>query len=691
MQNLLDPSFASSRGFIRLTSRLYYDKFKGKVYLLQEASQKIQDSIDTLQAYQKTDDGDVCCPLPLSLQDLCLMVVISDLDLYEVSRLASLPCSLRRRLLSVAPAIDLCRLERTDVASGVDVDAIWNSRREDTKTEADQSREKKSFSSMIVCSVKSLKEQHQDLVREFVLLRGSIEERIPIGKEFLTDMVSNILTAKSLKIEDLDKFANKLISIRGEVLLSNLLSGSMHQPCSNTQCSHNVWKKQAVGLLVNVKSIKQPLSLVRGRQISKVSHLELTPYRLLDILLLQDPLILLRSLAKECHLKPSNAIIHIDMISKSFLKDLCAERLVLDSGFSLPTDSVSCTAILNSLLENLIILLLKCDHYSYVGVMNGIIKGATVKGDESCLKHLLCIMPDIYLDAVETFVSLFLLKKFQKLTLEVRRAYPLMLIKLLQGFMSALSADMHKLVIHSKSGLVFPSSLPIEQLAAFGSANALPTSVAQHKILEFSSNEEFTKVLYLLLQLPSIRLKELKLLNIKEYYQYIHLCAVHPDLEMTKLVIDLGDQFTLKQPDTSSALPTIQEDFESLFKKHELQKVAISGIWGEYMEIKEGLLQGLQSRACLPPLKKLVLDLELADCYKMREFQLLCDAIFSLPQLDDLKLVLGKGFVDIIAQERYEKMLFKSWNQKASNIQLKSVCLNTLYGIFNTYEKLRRT
>ena len=65
--------------------------------------------------------------LPLSLQDLCLLKVINDLDSYPVELLSSLPHWVRYRLLNNLPVLDLCRLEHTRVARGVNAEEIWGS------------------------------------------------------------------------------------------------------------------------------------------------------------------------------------------------------------------------------------------------------------------------------------------------------------------------------------------------------------------------------------------------------------------------------------------------------------------------------------------------------------------------------------------------------------------------------------
>jgi len=254
----------------------------------------------------------------------------------------------------------------------------------------------------------------------------------------------------------------------------------------------------------------------------------------------------------------------------------------------------------NNILGKVIILRLQCDDYNNIGARIGMTKAATVDGADSQLKHLFCTMPNIYMDTIQPLSTLFSLQNFQQLTLEVDEVYPLMLNKLLQGFMRALCPHTHKLMILAKKDMLLPKSLKMNQLAALDTGGVpSPSCSAEHKILEFSSKKEFTSALYLLLQLPTVRLREIALVNLSEYYQYLHLCAVHPDLQTTKLVIDIGTLNSLQ------FLATIQADLVSLFKLASLQKILISGNWGRHMEVKVGLVQGLLGRSSLPPLRKL--------------------------------------------------------------------------------------
>ena len=63
--------------------------------------------------------------IPLSLEDSCLAWLVSDLEHYPPELLALLPLRLRYRLLANVPVLDLCQLEHTSVAEGIDLESIW--------------------------------------------------------------------------------------------------------------------------------------------------------------------------------------------------------------------------------------------------------------------------------------------------------------------------------------------------------------------------------------------------------------------------------------------------------------------------------------------------------------------------------------------------------------------------------------
>ena len=371
-----------------------------------------------------------------------------------------------------------------------------------------------------------------------------------------------------------------------------------------------------------------------------------------------DPWKLLSSLAKNCNIQLSSAFVDIDFIYKLLL----CESLSFDSSSNFPSGELSRTSTLDRILSKVIILKLQCNDYSNFSVMTGLVEAAI---GYSQLKYLSCSMSNLYLDVVQPFWTLFSLQNFHQLTLELDKLSPLMLCKLLHGFMTAKCSHVQKLMIVVKHDLVIPTSLQPNQLGLLykGEHLPLPSSSAQYKVLQFSPQTRFTHGLNLLLQFPTIRLKEMTLVDLN----CLHLCTLHPDLHTTKLVIDT--------PHLESS--TIGADLISLFGMTSLQKISISGCWGHHDEVKRAIVQGLRSRTRSLPLKKIALKLERNDNYKMIEFQTLCEALFSLPKLENLKLILGKGFADIIRQPRYETIVYNSWVKRSLRVQLKSICLQT--------------
>ena len=63
---------------------------------------------------------------PLSLEKQCLVYIITNLDNIPPEYLALLPTRLRCQLLVNLPAVDICRLEKTEVVRGIDMcDDVW--------------------------------------------------------------------------------------------------------------------------------------------------------------------------------------------------------------------------------------------------------------------------------------------------------------------------------------------------------------------------------------------------------------------------------------------------------------------------------------------------------------------------------------------------------------------------------------
>ena len=638
---------------------------------------------------------EVKCSLPLPLQDLSLLVLISDLDSYPVELLASLPRWIRYLLLDNLPAIDLCRLDNTPIARDIDVDELWDLRwralNSEDKIEDDLARrtQPETFQSLFQLSVQVGPQSRsrgsspgpashlhellplagppfKELELAFEYLRQEPGSELPASREnYLLKIASDIVSQSSNFQSDIKTGACKLISIHGD----NLLPGLKGHRTTFLDYNHSVWKTQATALKVQVVHVSIPISICAGGRLMQASASDnqeiLTAHRLTSICEKSDTLELLSILTNECRLQPLSINLHVDKISEPILHNLYTGKLSQDNRLSLPSHSMTCISVMNHFLRRGVILRLQCDKYANIGVMISIVEAATTEGNDCKLKHLFCTIPDLYNDVVQPFSDLFLLPNFHQLNLDLDDIYLLTLSKLIQGFMTAPCSHTQHLTIHIKKNLPLLTNFETRQLAALDMGGAtIPQCAAQHKMLRLSSIQ-FTRALHLLLQFPTIRLNEIILVCHSDYYPYLHLCALHPDLQVVKLVMYVS------RITNQSSLATAQEDLVSLLKMHTLQTIFISGNWGHHKEVKLGLMQGLNQRSHLYPLRKIYLNVSSGYCRE--DFQGLWNTIFSLPQLNKLKVILGKDFMTMARQLRFTNVIYESWVEKSSKKLLKSM------------------
>ena len=206
--------------------------------------------------------------LPLSLQDLCLLEVINDVDSFPVDLLSSLPQWLRYRLLNNLPVLDLCRLEHSSVASGINRDELWDTRCKSMRIEENKAsllpwyqlnvyslpRRTRMSQNLAKCDLERLYREVESQLKS-----GPEGKRLVSGREnFLSYLVSRILLSTP--------HLGVLTSIHGE----NLPLLNRHQ-ISTEQRSY-IWNKQATALA------KEDKFIIRGE--TEISHVELLPYRL---------------------------------------------------------------------------------------------------------------------------------------------------------------------------------------------------------------------------------------------------------------------------------------------------------------------------------------------------------------------------------------------------------------------------
>ena len=622
--------------------------------------------------YSKSESPDTEseCLLPLPLQDLCLLKVINDLDSYPVKLLALLPHWLRYRLLNNIPVLDLCHLEHTSVARGVDTDEIWSSRWErsqvsesivHTLSPVPRSETLDNDSSVFQLSIcqSDCCTTHDQLDMDLAirsLVKDFISEPVKSKEKFLLDLAKGVIktglntgishqghiggliqpsshsqyacTRRQLLID-------KLISISGETLLWNLTgSVPLHPraaPCAK-DCSCRVLTVQTTAL-----------SACRSRNV-----VQLTPHRLLPIRKRNNLSELLLLLTKDCGLNPTSVNLDVSMVSEttSYPQNILHR-------FTLSFRTIRC------FLEQATVLRLLCQQNDDVETLNAIITGRIL----SQLKCLFCTTTDLEHSTVQQLSALYSLQHFHQLHLTIEMIHP-SIDTLMKEFMTAPCSHTQHLIIHTEGGTL-PFTMDTRQLATMDMGGAtVPDCACQHKMLQFTSQDTSTNILHPILQFPTIRLNELILNCFDDYYPYLHLCACHPDLQVAKLAIDLNEQ------PYHILMTTVKNDLISLFKMLTLQELSISGHWVGFENAKHGLVLALYQRSTLCSLRKVTLDL--ID-YNREEFKELWDALFSLPQLHQLEIALGEEFT--MKAVVCTKLICESWTQCAFGEKLKMLHL----------------
>ena len=59
------------------------------------------------------------------LEETCFMYILKTLEDFEVNALSLLPAKIRCRMIEKMPLVDICRLEKTDFVSGLDLTSLW--------------------------------------------------------------------------------------------------------------------------------------------------------------------------------------------------------------------------------------------------------------------------------------------------------------------------------------------------------------------------------------------------------------------------------------------------------------------------------------------------------------------------------------------------------------------------------------
>ena len=280
-----------------------------------------------------------------------------------------------------------------------------------------------------------------------------------------------------------------------------------------------------------------------------------------------------------------------------------------------------------------------------------------------------------------TLSSLFSRSQFKFMKLELKNESSLsspLLQELLCGFMRAPceNGEEQSLTVTSESSSLSIFSQKEAELASVdvssGGVLVIPDCGVQHKKLSFTSNLQ--SVVGSLLQLSTIRVNKINFDCHSDHYPYLHQAAVHPDLHV--MAIRVYFQFCPFE----QLLTTVETDLITLLKKPSLKEVMILGYWNKYEEVKSAVEKALLHRAQVGPIHKLVLytfgftsPLGNSDDRRHTKEQILSlwKAIFSLPHLDELEVVVAGGIC--ITSLQNEESIYETWKQVASGMKFKSL------------------
>ena len=201
----------------------------------------------------------------------------------------------------------------------------------------------------------------------------------------------------------------------------------------------------------------------------------------------------------------------------------------------------------------------------------------------------------------------------------------------------------------------------------------VPDCGIEHKHLSLSANLQ--SVVGSLLQLSTIRVKNMYFHLSNDAYPYLHQGALHPDLQISSL----GLRFELCPYD--HLLTTIENDLVTFFKKPSLREISLYGYWGMFDEIKAAIVSALNQRAKIGGLRKLTFIPPQTDgtARRLSKEQLgeLWKAVIMLPELDQMEVVIAGGMRNLILQN--EELIYEIWKQTAPKAQLTLKLLKIVY------------
>ena len=716
--------------------------------------------------------------LPLSLQDLSLLEVINDLDSYPVELLSSLPYWMRYRLISNLPVLDLCRLDHTPVASGVDTEEIWKSLAEPTIFYNEKNPRIRPFVTRdILHKERALERWHYghkpfvlerhfiERVNEFITKPVNIPDLDPglvvafsaipdcvfsegvvlkcgyvtppvIGARelcllkavfHLLDRLKWMDTSSELYVSEYKVIYEWLVSLNYSESVAGIdkstiskRGGEVKECTKNENLSKNHRAEDPEDNLTHQCLLAQTTALAKYRGV--YDDVRLAPHRLLKIYEREDPLELFSLLIKHYGTPPLQIVLNHALLADS-----------INSVFPDEDRREKFMHLVKEFLQNIQILGLRNKQTAIVShdMCREIIESVIGNGKDCCLQVLfwndtktsinigalspsLCTLPCDHgppryqnLSALELICPISLEESLSYLSALLRQQILLKVAKFNLSFEDSSSSVVHELfntlgslfsrphfqaltiehddsIKSSKYSLLIlkgflMSPCPHEQQLNYdiqdkfsldsveppkkmntnqitfvdldlAGAETIPQCALNHKTFLTDTVDIFEQ----LLCFPHLRLKQLNLQLDVEF----HCAALHPDLQVTTLRVDLGRNL----PDTAC------DDMRALLKMPALMTLIITG---ELTSTSvPPLMQGLAEQARVGSLRFLVFDDD-GSCNRS-EFVKLFDVIFSLPQLSDLEVTFS-GDKLLQNVEDYQEHIYEGWKCTASGRQLKRI------------------
>lgn len=276
-----------------------------------------------------------------------------------------------------------------------------------------------------------------------------------------------------------------------------------------------------------------------------------------------------------------------------------------------------------------------------------------------------------------TLSTLFSRPQFLFLKLAMKPACSIassLLQDLLCGFMRAPCKTVKQLTITSESSdpaIFSHEEIDLASVAVnLGGASTstevtVPDCGLQHKKLMLTANLQ--NIVGNLLRLSTVRVNSIYFDCSDDGYPYLHQASLHPDLQV--MSISIRFQFC----PFDQLLKTVENDLMAFIKKPTLNEIALYGYWNMYDEIRAALVKALHQRAEIGAIHKLMLTTtpitSTTRMFSSKEFEELWKGIFSLPQLNEMEIVIAGGICNQILNN--EESIYAIWNEVAMPVKLK--------------------